>query len=398
MKLKKLSLKMPKGYSKSIHASVLILTLFGLMMIVSATANVNSLEWTRLVMVIVKESFFIVVSYIMMVTIARNFSLQRLKKLYLPILVFTMGALLATQFFGPVNGAKAWIHLGVASIQPSEFAKITVILVLAHSLGERERSKEGFWDLAAHPMTMIMIMSLIVLFPQGDLGTAMIMLLIALLTLLVFANSKLQKVQTLFLLLFVIYIVLIILLNNQAVLDFLDAIPFPDRMHYMINRIKTSANPFLDRYNAGAQIFNGLAAFVSGGLWGVGYGKGFLKFSFIYAAESDSILAVIVEELGVIFGFMPIVLFYGVIFYQLMKYTFLVKSEKDKAILVGTLSYFFIHFLLNVGGVTALIPLTGVPLLFISAGGSSRMAVMIAIGLSQNVIARYRSSQPKELS
>lgn len=398
MKLKKLSLKMPKGYSKSIHASVLILTLFGLMMIVSATANVNSLEWTRLVMVIVKESFFIVVSYIMMVTIARNFSLQRLKKLYVPILVFTMGALLATQFFGPVNGAKAWIHLGVASIQPSEFAKITVILVLAHSLGERERSKEGFWDLAAHPMTMITIMSLIVLFPQGDLGTAMIMLLIALLTLLVFANSKLQKVQTLFLLLFVIYIVLIILLNNQAVLDFLDAIPFPDRMHYMINRIKTSANPFLDRYNAGAQIFNGLAAFVSGGLWGVGYGKGFLKFSFIYAAESDSILAVIVEELGVIFGFMPIVLFYGVIFYQLMKYTFLVKSEKDKAILVGTLSYFFIHFLLNVGGVTALIPLTGVPLLFISAGGSSRMAVMIAIGLSQNVIARYRSSQPKELS
>ena len=111
------------------------------------------------------------------------------------------------------------------------------------------------------------------------------------------------------------------------------------------------------------------------------------------SAESDSILAIIVEELGIIFGFLPIVVLYSLIFYQLMKYTFLVKSEKDKAILVGTLAYFFIHFLLNVGGVTALIPLTGVPLLFISAGGSSRLAVMIAIGLSQNVIARYHQSQ-----
>ena len=135
-----------------------------------------------------------------------------------------------------------------------------------------------------------------------------------------------------------------------------------------------------------------MAAFVSGGLFGVGYGKGFLKFSFIFASESDSILAIIVEELGFVFGFMPIVILYGIIIFQLMKYTFLVKSEKDKAILVGTIAYIFIHFLFNVGGVTAFIPLTGVPLLFISAGGSSRMAIMLAIGLSQNVIARHNHS------
>lgn len=385
---------MPKGYSKSIHASVLILNIFGLMMIISATATVNSLEWSRLVMVIIKEVIFIVASYLLMVAVARRFSLAKLKKHYYLIVGVTFFLLLWALIYGPVNGARAWIRLtSFLTIQPSEFAKITIILILAHSLGEREHSKENLSSLITHPIVMILVMGYIVLRPQGDLGSAMIMMLIALLTTLVFANRKLQRIQSLFLGLFVLYIILIVAVNNEGFINFVDRIPMPKEMHYMVDRVRTSANPFLDRYNAGAQIFNGLAAFVSGGLFGVGYGKGFLKFSFIFAAESDSILAIIIEEMGVIFGFMPIVILYSIIFYQLMKYTFLVKSEKDKAILVGTLSYFFIHFLLNVGGVSGAIPLTGIPLLFISSGGSSRLAVMIAIGLTQNVIARYNMSQ-----
>lgn len=394
MKQKRFSIKMPRGYSKTLHASVLLLTVFGLIMIISATATVNSLEWTRLLLVIIKEVFFIVLSYILMVYTARHFNLHKLKKYYFHILWGTFILLLMTLLFPPVNGARAWIRLGsFLTIQPSEFAKVTVILILANSLGEREKSNDSFSSLTLHPIVMILAMSFIVLIPQSDLGTAMIMLLIALLTLLVFANTKLQKIQSLFLFVFVLYIFAIILMTNQSFINMIDKIPWPEKMHYMMDRLRISSNPFIDRYNAGQQIYNGLAAFVSGGLWGVGYGKGFLKFSFIFAAESDSILAIIVEELGIIFGFLPIVVLYSLIFYQLMKYTFLVKSEKDKAILVGTLAYFFIHFLLNVGGVTALIPLTGVPLLFISAGGSSRLAVMIAIGLSQNVIARYHQSQ-----
>lgn len=388
------SLKMPKGYSKSIHASVLILNLFGLMMIISATATVNSLEVSRLVLVIIKEVIFIVASYFLMVNIARRFSLAKLKRYYPLILYGTIAMLLAALFWGPVNGARAWIRFGpFLTLQPSEFAKVTIILVLAHSLGEREHSNEDLSSLILHPVVMILLMGLIVLIPQGDLGSAMIMMLIALLTSLVFANKKIQKLQTFLLSMFVLYILIIVAVSNEGIINFFDRLPLPDKMHYMVDRVRTSANPFLDRYNSGAQIFNGLAAFVSGGFFGVGYGKGFLKFSFIFAAESDSILAIIIEELGIVFGFMPIVILYSIIFYQLIKYTFLVKLEKDKAILVGTLSYFFIHFLLNVGGVSGAIPLTGIPLLFISAGGSSRLAVMNAIGLSQNVIARYNMNQ-----
>lgn len=233
-------------------------------------------------------------------------------------------------------------------------------------------------------------MCLYVLVLQKDLGTAAIMALMFLFTLLIPANAKLRNFQIFLTLAFVSFIGLLWFSTTPGGINFIHSLPFPDKIKYMVDRFSFSANPFIDPTQS-SQIFNGLAAFVSGGLFGVGFGKGFLKYSFIFAAESDSILAIIVEELGVIFGFGPIVLFYGIIIYQLMRYTFKVDSEKDKIILVGTLAYVFVHFLFNVGGVTAIIPMTGVPLLLISAGGSSRMAFMIAIGLAQNVIARYNT-------
>lgn len=384
---------MPKGYSKSIHASVLLLTVFGLFMIISASATVNTMETSRLLFVFVKELGFIIVSYWLMVKFARYFSFSKFKKYYSPILVLSFIFLLLTLAFPEVNGAKAWIHLKVATVQPSEFMKILVVLVLAHSLGEKGAGKSKFTDLAMHPVFIIVSICLIVLVLQNDLGTAMIIAMMALITLMVFANSELIKVQTVLIGLFTLGLTGLLFFGTEHILNVFSKLPGVS--DYMLDRFRVSANPFLDRHGASAQIFNGLAAFVSGGLWGVGYGKGFLKFSFIFAAESDSILAIIVEELGVITGFLPIIILYAIIIYQLMKYSFLVDSEKDKAILVGSIAYFFVHFLLNVGGITALIPLTGVPLLFISAGGSSRMAVMIMIGLSQNVIARHNQKKAK---
>lgn len=381
------SLSMPKGFSKIIHATVLILTLFGVVMIVSANATINALEWTILLRIILKEFGFIVISYFLMVFVARNFSLSRLDKFYFPLLILTFVSLLATLAFPAIGGAKAWIQLGPVSIQPSEFAKVMVILILAYSLGDKKNPRHKLSDLITHPLVMILAIAFIVLFLQSDLGTAAIILTIALLSYMTFGNQVLKRSQGILLLLFVVGLFGLLLAANPSFINFLESMGVPE---YMVNRFKVSADPFFDRHNASAQVFNGLAAFVNGGLFGVGYNKGFLKFSFIFASESDSILAIIVEELGFIFGFLPIVVFYGIIVYQLMKYTFAVESEKDKAILLGTISYIFVHFLFNVGGVTAFIPLTGVPLLFISAGGSSRLAIMLAIGLCQNVISRHK--------
>lgn len=391
MKIRKISLKMPKGYSKPLHASVLFLTLFGLFMIISANANINAPSSASLVMELVKELGFIVLSYIGMVLVARNYKSTTLKRWYYPLIIITFISLLLPLGFRGVEGSNthAWIRIGSVTIQPSEFAKIVIVLIMANSLGDKKNQKLQTWDLLTHPMLLIAAMVGIVVFVQRDFGSGLIMLGIAAFCGLVPSHRSLHKIQN-FVFIATFSLMLLIYLSSTSLgLSILNGAHIPS---YMIDRFRVSANPFLDRYGPSNQIFNGLAAFVQGNWFGVGYGRGFLKYSFIFAAETDSILAVIVEELGIVFGFVPILLGYIVMMYQLMKNALFVQGEKDRMILVGAVAYIFMHFFLNIGGITALIPLTGVPLLFISAGGSSRLAIMMVIGLSQNVIARHRKS------
>lgn len=116
------------------------------------------------------------------------------------------------------------------------------------------------------------------------------------------------------------------------------------------------------------------------------------KFGYLTQADSDYILAIIVEETG-IFGLGFIAICYGIILFRLFKYTFITNVVHYKTILVGTAVYLFAHFVLNVGGVSAFIPLTGVPLLFISSGGTALMSAFTAIGMCQYVIVRIRQKE-----
>ena len=158
---------------------------------------------------------------------------------------------------------------------------------------------------------------------------------------------------------------------------------------YQINRIYSSINPFSDQYGSGYQLINGLVSFASGGWFGVGFGNSVRKYTNFPAANTDFILAIIVEELGFI-GFLMILVPYCIIIFRLMNYALKIRNEKAKIILIGVAMYFLLHFILNVGGVTGLIPLTGVPLLMISAGGSSTLAAMSALGIAQAIISRYK--------
>ena len=168
--------------------------------------------------------------------------------------------------------------------------------------------------------------------------------------------------------------------------NFIRLLPLKD---YQINRILSAINPFIDRYNTGYQLINGLVAFATGGFFGTGFGNSIRKYTDFPASNTDFILAIVVEELGFL-GFMIITICYMLIIIRLYKYAFKMKNEKGRIILVGVGTYLFVHFLFNVGGVTGLIPLTGVPLLMISAGGTSTLTTMVAIGLAQAIIAKYR--------
>lgn len=392
---KRLSLAMPSGYSMSMHASLILLNLFGFLMILSANMTSGTSK-DDLMRVALKETMFIVVSYVAMVFVARRFSFRKLQKYYWHLLAGLLIALFATLAFPEVNGAKAWIRLGGITVQPAEFMKVFMILIVAQSLGDKkpmQANKENFFRMMLHPLFIIILVAFIVVIAQSDLGTGVVILGIAYMTMLIPNNPVLKGLQKVMIALVFLGLFLVFFLTTPTGVAMVEKMNIPA---YMIDRFKISSNPFSNRYDFGYyQIFNGIVALVKGGLLGVGYGQGFIKYSYLPESQNDAILAVIVEELGMI-GFLFLMLLYGVLVYQLIKYAFRVKTEKDRMILVGTLSYLVIHFVFNVGGITAFIPLTGVPLLLISAGGSSRMAIMMAFGLSQNVIARHRSLSRKQ--
>lgn len=375
---------MPQGYSRAIHISVIILNLFGLIMILSASMNLSASS-NNLVFTVAKEFGFVIASYYLMTQFAKHFKMSFFKKHFFPLLILTTGALIITRFFGEINGAYAWIRLGPVSIQPSEFAKVFTILMLAAFLGDRKASNNRtLKDYIGFPSLVILLFVGIIVVIQKDFGSAVVLLGISFVSYLIPQNKSLSRMQFWFGLAFAGGMVVLVLLNNPAVHEFLHKTPLPT---YMIKRFESSANPLIDKTGDSWQIFNGLVAFVQGGLFGKGFGNSVNKYGYIPEAHSDYILAIIVEELGMI-GFLIVFIAFAVIIYVLFKIALRVRLESNKMILVGIASYIIIHFIFNVGGVTALIPLTGVPLLLISSGGSSRVAIMIAIGIAQSIISK----------
>ena len=168
----------------------------------------------------------------------------------------------------------------------------------------------------------------------------------------------------------------------------------PNSENYMIRRFIAAFNPFTDKFGSGFQLIKGLISFATGGLTGVGVGASIQKYTNFPAASTDYVLAIIVEETGIL-GFLAVFAGYMLIIMRLFNYAKKIESEKAKMVLIGTAFYLFVHYVFNVGGVTGLIPLTGVPLLLMSSGGSSTMSFMMAIGICQAVIAQYRTGKLK---
>ena len=164
---------------------------------------------------------------------------------------------------------------------------------------------------------------------------------------------------------------------------------------YQLGRIITWLHPLKDPLNDGWQLTNALIAFAGGGLFGRGFGASRQKYGYIAESHNDFISAIIFEELGLV-GFLLFLIPYVYIIYKMFDYGFKIENTSSKLVLFGIGTYFFTHLLINVGGVSGLIPMTGVPLLLISSGGSSTLAAMCALGVGQSIIAKYNRDKLKE--
>ncbi|MBR2760296.1 MAG: FtsW/RodA/SpoVE family cell cycle protein [Solobacterium sp.] len=384
-------LRMPKYSDRAIYYSMLVLSVFGLLMIASASMGLTVGKPNRLALIVVKQLVFLVGGYLMMTWLANSFTLDFLKSASFPTWPLgVMAALLSCLAFAPVGGARAWIRLPIStvdvSIQPSEFAKIMVILIVAAYCGEVKKTYPNQVEMVKRPLMFIGAYIFIVMVLQSDLGSAVVIGFISVFCLLIPSHPQMRGLQRLIVTGLLVGVALTLFILSPYGEIVIRHLPLRE---YQINRILSSVDPFVDMYDTGYQLISGLVSFATGGWTGLGFGNSVRKYTNFPAANTDFILAIVVEELGMI-GFALIFIPYMIIIIQLFRYALKIQNEKGKIILVGTAMYLVVHCLFNIGGVTGLIPLTGVPLLMISSGGSSTLAFMAAIGLGQAVIDQYR--------
>ncbi|MBQ1531068.1 MAG: FtsW/RodA/SpoVE family cell cycle protein [Solobacterium sp.] len=385
---------MPEGTDLVIRLSIAWLSLFGTLMIASASMGQALNNPLYLPLTIIKQVVYLVGGFVAMRWLTSNFKIDFLRNKNFPLLaLLVIAALIVCLFFPEVNGAKAWIRVPIStvdvSIQPSEFAKIMTILIIAAYCGDVTKRFKSTWDMIKVPMIFIGIYLFIVVLLQSDLGSMVVIFAIAYICFMIPSHPQMRKFRKWLAILMVLGIIMIVFILTPYGEGIIRKLPLKD---YQINRILSSINPFADQYNTGFQLVSGLVAFATGGWTGLGFGNSVRKYTKFPAANTDFILAIVVEELGYI-GFLLVFIPYLLIMWRLFNYASRIKSEKAKIILVGTSMYILIHCLFNIGGVTGMIPLTGVPLLMISAGGSSTISLLCAIGIAQAVILQYYNGE-----
>ena len=386
---------MPKGYDKVIHLMILILIVFGTIMIASASMGLRTGDNRYLLITIIKQIVYVVFGYLLMTAAANRFKFDFLRGSLFPSLIMcTFLALLACRLFRPVNGSYAWIRIPVpgtqVTIQPSEFAKVVGILIVAAYCGDFKRKFKSWWDMLCKPILIAVGFIIIILLLQHDLGSAVVIFLVTCVCYLIPDHPQMKVFQIVLKVLFWLVVAFaIFMLTTETGRKIIEALPMEN---YQKMRFIVAIDPWADKYDSGYQLIKGLTSFASGGLFGRGFGNSVFKYTDFPETNTDYILAILVEEFGFV-GFLLLMTVYGVILWRLFYFALKMKSERGRIILIGTATYLLVHLFFNIGGVTGMIPLTGVPLLMISAGGSSTVSFMLAIGVSQAVIRAYKRNE-----
>ncbi len=370
--------------NKAVTLSALLLVLYGSLMIASAEMGNSVGDSDYLKSVIIKQVVFALAG-IFCFFFFMNFRVFRLRMQFYYIgYAVLLVALLACRLFGQTNGAYAWIRIGSAiTIQPSEFCKAFMIIFGAKMLS-KDCGQENY-KLIRNYIVCVSIYFLIIFLIQNDLGSAIVFLCICVCILFIPPYKEYYKVQKVLFYMILGAIALIFFVLSPVFTEFCKK----HSDNYMFGRFLAAADPFLYRYDNGYHIIMSLVSFANGHIFGLGYGNSIHKYMNFPNPSNDFILPVIVEELGIV-GFAVLVILYLTMLSPLIYYSFKSKTISSKIILMGTFVYFAVHFILNVGGVSGLIPLTGVPLLLISSGGSSLLASMISLGFSQAEIIKNK--------
>ncbi|MFH1820388.1 MAG: putative lipid II flippase FtsW [Candidatus Nealsonbacteria bacterium] len=349
-------------------STVFFLLVIGIIVLMSVSAAIAQDKFNSPSFYLLRHIGFGLLPGVLLGFVAYKFSLERLKKMA-PLLL-ALNLVLMVLVFLPVigltlGGASSWINLGKITFQPSEILKLTFILYLASWLtGRMEKDKkETIKTLTAFVVILVLIAFLLIL--QPDVGTLGILILIAI-TMYFLARTPLK--HTFFIVFGVLSSLGLVILVAP----------------YRLNRLLTFIKPDIEPLGIGYQIKQALIAVGSGGILGRGLGMSVQRFGFLPQPMADSIFAAFSEETGFV-GALTLLILFTVFTWLGFSVAKKAKDNFQKLTAIGITTWLMLQALINIGSMIRLVPLTGVPLPFISYGGSALLSELLAVGILLNI-------------
>lgn len=363
------------------------LFIFGLLNIVTASSRAAVVNYdVSIYYYFYRQLLFIIIGLIMSLIIikidTKSYKII-IPALFVVVIILNLVALTGEE----LSGSKNWIDLGFIKLQPSEFSKPIIIVLMAMMFEKYYRKLRTLDSKRYNAIGIILFVSMIIpvlIFLQKDFGTLLITLFIVGMMLLASPILKIDKLKSFLLLISIIALAGLIIYNVQGYI-------LNDQR---ISRFKSYLDPCGNYENGGYQVCNSYIAINNGGLFGLGIGKSKQKYSYIPEPHTDSAFAIIAEEYGI---YRCVFIFIG---YIIVLWRILIISSKSNTLrgrymCLGIASYIFVHIFVNLGGMLGLIPLTGVPLPFLSYGGSFVMSLIAALAIVQRVCVESKNQKEK---
>lgn len=339
---------------------ILILLTIGLIILWSTSAYNGRIKFHDSFYYLKKQLFATTLGLALMYAMA-NIDYHIWRKFAVPAYILAVILGIAVLLFGDeYNGSKRWLSFGPLSFQPSEFAKIAVILLLAHIIVKQEKSIKKMWILL---YVMLLLLPIVGLVGASNLSTAIIILGIG--VILVFVASPLYA-QFAWL--------------GVTGIGFLTI--FLAVESYRLERLAIWRHP--EKYERGYQTLQGLYAIGSGGLFGRGIGNSVQKLGFVPEAQNDMIFSIVCEEWGLV-GAVFLIALFGILIWKFFVIAIRAKDSFGSLIATGAMAHIMIQVILNIAVVTNTIPNTGITLPFVSYGGTSVMFLLMEMGLVLSV-------------
>ena len=363
-----------KRLDKILLICSLILFIIGLIMVFSASNVTSSVKLNNPNYYFYRHLFFLSIGLISsIIAILVNSKYYGIISWPL-IVVFIVMLIIVLLRNETVNNAKSWLPLfGGFKFQPSEFIKIISIVWMAHLCCGISKLK--LWIRYASLILAVGLITVLIAI-QPDLGTALIYFCIIFCMFLTLTKTnKTKKIL-------IISIIGVLLVGTIFLTT-------TNKAEFLINRITSRldfTNPCSEEkfYTTGTQLCNGYIAFNNGGLFGVGLGNSTQKYLYLPEAYSDFIFAIVVEELGFLLSFVILLLMF-ICLWRIYLVARSANTAYRRIICYGVFWYIFIHIVINLMGVTGLMPLTGVPLPFLSYGGSFLICLFTSLGIVQRI-------------